>query len=65
MQDVYFFDTEAVGGLTSRLTADCQRLSNVIGNDINMILRNSLQVVFHFCSSRNCFLSLNRHLILV
>ncbi|XP_024951222.2 ABC transporter B family member 26, chloroplastic-like isoform X5 [Citrus sinensis] len=41
--DVYFFDTEAVGGLTSRLTADCQRLSNVIGNDINMILRNSLQ----------------------
>ncbi|KAL9454776.1 hypothetical protein AB3S75_010224 [Citrus x aurantiifolia] len=42
-QDVYFFDTEAVGGLTSRLTADCQRLSNVIGNDINMILRNSLQ----------------------
>ncbi|ESR59825.1 hypothetical protein CICLE_v10014634mg [Citrus x clementina] len=42
-QDVYFFDTEAVGGLTSRLTADCQRLSNVIGNDINMILRYSLQ----------------------
>ncbi|KAH9790931.1 ABC transporter B family member 26 [Citrus sinensis] len=42
-QDVYFFDTEAVGGLTSRLTADCQRLSNVIGNDIYMILRNSLQ----------------------
>ncbi|KAH9790932.1 ABC transporter B family member 26 [Citrus sinensis] len=41
--DVYFFDTEAVGGLTSRLTADCQRLSNVIGNDIYMILRNSLQ----------------------
>ncbi|PON41569.1 ATP-binding cassette containing protein [Parasponia andersonii] len=42
-QDISFFDREAVGDLTSRLGADCQRLSNVIGNDINLILRNMLQ----------------------
>ena len=44
MQDIDFFETEAVGDLTSRLGADCQQLSNIIGNDINMILRNFLQV---------------------
>lgn len=42
-QDIYFFDQETVGGLTSRLGADCQRLSYVIGNDINLISRNVLQ----------------------
>eukprot|EP00261_Vitis_vinifera_P039656 XP_019080899.1 PREDICTED: ABC transporter B family member 26, chloroplastic isoform X8 [Vitis vinifera] len=42
-QDIDFFETEAVGDLTSRLGADCQQLSNIIGNDINMILRNFLQ----------------------
>ncbi|XP_044466070.1 ABC transporter B family member 26, chloroplastic-like isoform X2 [Mangifera indica] len=42
-QDILFFNTEAVGCLTSRLGADCQKLSNVIGNDVNLILRNSLQ----------------------
>ncbi|KAL5572785.1 hypothetical protein UlMin_022382 [Ulmus minor] len=42
-QDVSFFDGEAVGDLTSRLGADCQLLSNVIGNNINYILRNTLQ----------------------
>ena len=45
VQDVDFFETEAVGDLTSRLGADCQQLSNIIGNDINMILRNVLQVI--------------------
>jgi len=30
--------------LTSRLGADCQQVSRVIGNDLNLILRNFLQV---------------------
>ncbi|XP_028090988.1 ABC transporter B family member 26, chloroplastic-like isoform X2 [Camellia sinensis] len=42
-QDLSFFDKEAVGDLTSRLGADCQRLSRVIENDIHMILRSSLR----------------------
>ncbi|KAH0991333.1 hypothetical protein GBA52_002816 [Prunus armeniaca] len=42
--DISFFDREAVGDLTSRLGADCQRLSLVIANDISLILRNVLQV---------------------
>ncbi|KAL7232637.1 hypothetical protein ACSBR2_010618 [Camellia fascicularis] len=41
-QDLSFFDKEAVGDLTSRLGADCQRLSHVIENDIHLILRSSL-----------------------
>ncbi|KAF5740410.1 hypothetical protein HS088_TW11G00479 [Tripterygium wilfordii] len=43
LQDISYFDAEAVGGLTSRLGTDCQQLANVIGNDINLILRNALQ----------------------
>ncbi|KAJ0052497.1 hypothetical protein Pint_02804 [Pistacia integerrima] len=46
--DILFFETEAVGVLTSRLGADCQQLSNVIGNDVNLILRNSLQGIGAF-----------------
>ncbi|KAH7857294.1 hypothetical protein Vadar_010976 [Vaccinium darrowii] len=42
-QDISFFDSETVGDLTSRLGADCQQVSRVIGNDLNMILRNVLQ----------------------
>ncbi|XP_042030128.1 ABC transporter B family member 26, chloroplastic-like isoform X2 [Salvia splendens] len=44
LQDVSFFDTEAVGDLTSRVSTDCQRLSQTVGNDIHMILRNIFQV---------------------
>ncbi|KAI3474917.1 hypothetical protein Pfo_030228 [Paulownia fortunei] len=44
LQDISFFDTEAVGDLTSRISTDCQRLSHTIGNDIHLILRNVLQV---------------------
>ncbi|XP_073159345.1 ABC transporter B family member 26, chloroplastic-like [Henckelia pumila] len=43
LQDISFFDSEAVGDLTSRISADCQRLSRTIGNDIHLILRNILQ----------------------
>ncbi|XP_041008594.1 ABC transporter B family member 26, chloroplastic-like isoform X1 [Juglans microcarpa x Juglans regia] len=42
-QDISFFDREAVGDLTSRLGADCQQLSWVIGNDVHLILRNAVQ----------------------
>ncbi|OMO59293.1 hypothetical protein CCACVL1_24948 [Corchorus capsularis] len=42
-QDISFFDMETVGSLTSRLGADCQRLSHVIGNDIHLIIRNVIQ----------------------
>lgn len=43
LQDISFFDAETVGDLTSRLGADCQQVSRVIGNDLNLILRNLLQ----------------------
>ncbi|XP_058093744.1 ABC transporter B family member 26, chloroplastic isoform X4 [Magnolia sinica] len=43
LQDISFFDTETVGDLTSRLGADCQQVSRVIGNDLNLISRNALQ----------------------
>ncbi|GFP93456.1 ABC transporter b family member 26 chloroplastic [Phtheirospermum japonicum] len=43
LQDISFFDTEAVGNLTSRISTDCQRLSRTIGNDIHLIMRNIVQ----------------------
>ncbi|KAK3028181.1 hypothetical protein RJ639_039464, partial [Escallonia herrerae] len=43
LQDISFFDTQTVGGLTSRLGSDCQQVSRVIGNDLNLILHNLLQ----------------------
>ncbi|XP_047956661.1 ABC transporter B family member 26, chloroplastic-like isoform X2 [Salvia hispanica] len=48
LQDVSFFDTEAVGDLTSRVSTDCQRLSQTVGNDIHMILRNIFQGIGAF-----------------
>ncbi|KAG6530164.1 hypothetical protein ZIOFF_012386 [Zingiber officinale] len=42
-QDISFLDKETVGDLTSRLGSDCQQVSRVIGNDLNLILRNALQ----------------------
>ncbi|XP_054788172.1 ABC transporter B family member 26, chloroplastic-like isoform X3 [Prosopis cineraria] len=42
-QDISYFDREQVGDLTSRLSTDCQRLSYVIGNDLHLIFRNTLQ----------------------
>ncbi|KAI7727315.1 hypothetical protein M8C21_027587 [Ambrosia artemisiifolia] len=41
--DINFFDSESIGDLTSRLGSDCQQVSRVIGNDLNLILRNLLQ----------------------
>ncbi|BFI25167.1 protein MpABC4 [Marchantia polymorpha subsp. ruderalis] len=42
-QDIAFFDMEAVGALTSRLGSDCQQVSRIIGNDLNVMFRNGLQ----------------------
>ncbi|KAK7339575.1 hypothetical protein VNO77_20252 [Canavalia gladiata] len=42
-QDISYFDEERVGDLTSRLAADCQQLSHVIGKDLQLILRNTCQ----------------------
>lgn len=44
-QDIAFFDTEAVGDLTSRLGSDCQQVARIIGGDVNIMLRNALQGV--------------------
>lgn len=44
-QEIAFFDTEAVGSLTSRLGSDCQQVSRIIGNDLNIMFRNALQGV--------------------
>ncbi|XP_065876618.1 ABC transporter B family member 26, chloroplastic [Euphorbia lathyris] len=43
LQETSFFDTQTVGDLTSRLGSDCQQVSRVIGNDLNLILRNAVQ----------------------
>ncbi|KAM7251716.1 hypothetical protein ACFE04_023599 [Oxalis oulophora] len=43
VQDISFFDDVTVGDLTSRLGSDCQQVSRVIGNDLNLIMRNALQ----------------------
>ena len=43
-QDIAFFDAESVGALTSRLGSDCQQVSRIIGNDLNIMFRNGLQV---------------------
>ena len=44
-QDVTFHDKKSVGGLTSRLTADCASMSLTIGLNINLIIRNFFKSV--------------------
>lgn len=51
IQDISFFDSAAVGDLSSRLGTDCQQLSNTIGHDIHLITRNLLQVHWLICYS--------------
>lgn len=43
LQEMSLFDEETVGDLTSRLGSDCQQVSRVIGNDLNLIFRNAFQ----------------------
>ncbi|KAH7446527.1 hypothetical protein KP509_01G060800 [Ceratopteris richardii] len=42
-QEMSFFDKEPVGILTSRLGSDCQKVSQIISKDLNIMLRNALQ----------------------
>ncbi|CAN6448946.1 unnamed protein product [Victoria cruziana] len=42
-QDISFFDEETVGDLSSRLGSDCQQVSRIIGNDLNLMSRNIVQ----------------------
>lgn len=42
-QDISFFDSEGVGDLTSRLGSDCQTVSRIIGENVNIMSRNTLQ----------------------
>ncbi|WCJ20818.1 ABC transporter B family member 26 chloroplastic [Euphorbia peplus] len=60
-QDIKFFDKETVGGLTSRLGSDCQQLSDVIGKNVHLILRNTIQgsgaLINLLCLSRPLALS--------
>ncbi|CAI0410264.1 unnamed protein product [Linum tenue] len=52
-EDMAFFDSEKVGGLTSRLRAECQQLSNVIGNNIHLIVRSTFQVPGGSCQANS------------
>ncbi|CAI5931978.1 unnamed protein product [Closterium sp. NIES-64] len=43
-QDIAFFDGQSVGDLTSRLGSDCQAAGHTVAIDLNIMLRNALQV---------------------
>ena len=43
-QSTSFFDSHEVGSLTSRLTSDAQVISSTISTNLNVALRNALQV---------------------
>jgi ABC-type multidrug transport system fused ATPase/permease subunit len=45
LQDTTFFDEQDVGQLTSRLTSDAQILSRAMATNLNVLLRNALQLL--------------------
>lgn len=45
-RNAYFFDTNPVGKLLSRLTTDTNQLGDVIGLNLNVAIRSILKVVF-------------------
>eukprot|EP00854_Cymbomonas_tetramitiformis_P026177 gene26177-32074_t len=45
-QTVGFFDNTTTGKLTSRLTADTEQIANVVGLNINVILRSMVRLLF-------------------
>lgn len=45
-QEVSFFDAQDAGQLTSRLGADCSVIARLFATNINVALRNTLQVRF-------------------
>ncbi|MFH4978932.1 hypothetical protein AB6A40_005641 [Gnathostoma spinigerum] len=44
-QEIGFFDTTKTGEITSRLTADCQTMSNMVSTNVNVFLRNFVMLV--------------------
>lgn len=45
-QDMAFFDTTKTGELTSRLSSDCQKVSDQVQLNVNIFLRSTLQAGF-------------------
>uniref|UniRef100_A0A0N5AN58 ABC-type antigen peptide transporter n=1 Tax=Syphacia muris TaxID=451379 RepID=A0A0N5AN58_9BILA len=43
-QDVAFYDGHKTGEITSRLTADCQTMSDTVAMNVNVFLRNTVMV---------------------
>lgn len=44
-RETSFFDTTDVGQLTSRLTSDCQSIARSLATNMNVALRNLVQVI--------------------
>ncbi len=44
-KDIAFFDANQSGELTNRLTADCSKISNVVSLNVNIMLRQTIQLV--------------------
>ncbi|EWM22704.1 atp-binding cassette sub-family b member 9, partial [Nannochloropsis gaditana] len=44
-QDIAFFDRTKSGELTNRLTADCVKISNVVSLNVNILLRQAIQLL--------------------
>ncbi|CAM9218916.1 unnamed protein product [Phaeothamnion confervicola] len=48
-QDVSFFDNNETGALTSRLSSDTTKISNVVSFHVNIIVRQAIQAVGGLC----------------
>lgn len=44
-QDMAFFDSKDTGELTNRLSADCSKFSSVVSSHVNVLLRQSIQLI--------------------
>ncbi|KAI6191210.1 Antigen peptide transporter 2 [Aphelenchoides bicaudatus] len=44
-QEIAFFDKAQTGEILSRLTADCQKLSSTVSNNVNVFLRNVVMII--------------------
>ena len=44
-QEIGFFDATKTGEITSRLTSDCQTMSDMVGININLFLRNTVMMI--------------------
>jgi ABC-type multidrug transport system fused ATPase/permease subunit len=44
-QEMGWLDTQNIGELTSRLNSDSNTVANTLGLNVNILLRNALQVI--------------------